>query len=409
MTTAMVNAVQASTFLKGATDLTLRKRLLMGWLDKAGRINRNATGKDWNWKLRYKSAVAQSYQAFQNLNFANDNYWIPAVVTPVYWCETSGMDITERLENTGPSMVVDAFGTRIRIMAESMEQYVASSLYMDANGAGAGRPTGLATVVQGSTSIACTTADRLRAPENATYAGFNLALQSNGGTWSKDINPTDAGSGVVQRMCTHLPTDWPDGHGDASQAYDGTSPRLYNENSGRWADPTAAAAASSWRTNCIAMLSRANTDLRQNSIESMMPNIHVSAAQRHQDVKDKLREIARDLVEHAESTNLGYHDTLSFEGAALTQDFECPADRTYSLCAESMDIQFYPSIDDGQMLQAMGIDQAGVVTGGIYTLFGPTRIPGTLTTGWIMFAGGQTRFSPKWVVCHKDWTYVGGA
>ncbi|MDE2467569.1 MAG: hypothetical protein KGL35_02190, partial [Bradyrhizobium sp.] len=285
-----VQVVQASTYLKGATDVTLRRRLLMGWLDKAGRINRNATGKDLNWLIKFKNATASPYVPYNPLSFSNDNYWAHLSVTNEWWSTTSGMDITERLTNTGPSAIVNSYEDRYKELATAMEIYIAQSLYMDYNGAGSGRPAGLATIAKGDTTIACTNADRLRAPlaGAGTYAGIDIGLGSQGGSWSNNL------TGAVQNpMSTHLGTDWPDGQGDASNAYDGTSPRLYNENSSRWADPSAAAANSTWRANCIAMLSRANTDLRQNSLASMMPNIHVSGAQRHQDVKDKMRESYR--------------------------------------------------------------------------------------------------------------------
>ena len=305
---APVQVVQASTYLKGATDVTLRKRLLLGWLDKAGRINRSATGKDLNWLIKFKNATASPYTPYQNLNFANDNYWVAASVTPEWWHTTSGMDVTEKTTNSGPSAIVNAYEDRYDELAAAMEIYTAQSLYMDYNGSGSNRMIGLGTIAVGDTSIACDNGDRIRAPKNAasTYAGLNLGLGSQGGSWSSNISS----SGVTKPMSLHLGTDWPDGQGDASNAYDGTSPRLYNENCSRWADPSAAAANSTWRTNCVAMLSRANTDLRMNTMESMMPNVHVMAAQRYQDVKDKMRESFRDLLEHGPSVNLGYHDTL---------------------------------------------------------------------------------------------------
>lgn len=401
---APVQVVQASTYLKGATDVTLRKRLLLGWLDKAGRINRSATGKDMNWLIKFKNATASPYTPYQNLNFSNDNYWVSASVTPEWWHTTSGMDVTEKTQNTGPSSIVNSYEDRYDELAMAMEIYTAQSLYMNYNGSGSNRMIGLGTIAVGDTTIACTNADRLRAPLDAagTYAGLNLGLGSQGGSWSNNIGT----SGVTQPMSTHLGTDWPDGQGDASNAYDGTSPRLYNENSNRWADPSATPANSTWRTNCVSMLSRANTDLRMNSMESMMPNVHVMASQRYQDVKDKMRESFRDLLEHGPSVNLGYHDTLAFEGAPLSLDYEVPANITYSLCAASMDLQFFGNIDDSQSVADAGVmDGTQQITGGIFSVFGPQRPPHMLQWVWIMLCGGNTRFSPKWVVAHKDWTY----
>jgi len=403
MTTATPNVsqVQASTYLQGATDVTLRSRPVLGWLDKAGRISRNATGKDWNWRLRYKAPTAQPYTAYQTFAFTNDNYWLPASVTPEWWFTTSGMDITEGLQNTGPSQIVDAFGDRVRFLSEAMEIYLAKSMYMDYGGTGSNRIAGIGTFCKKSLSLATTNADRLAPPISATYAGLNVALGSNGGSWSANISQS---AGKPYPMSTTLGTDWPDGQGDPSQTYDATSPRLYNENCARWADPAAAAGAGTWRTHCVAMLSRANTDLKQVSIESMAPTMHISGAQRHQDIKDKLREAFRDVVGHGASESLGYRNVLNFEDAAIIQDHECPADRTYSICDQAVELYFYAGADGGQMLAAQGMDMTRQVTGGIYQLFGPQQIPGTLTTGWVLFAGGQSRWNPKWTVCHKDWT-----
>ena len=119
---APVQVVQASTYLKGATDVTLRKRLLLGWLDKAGRINRSATGKDLNWLIKFKNATASPYTPYQNLNFANDNYWVAASVTPEWWHTTSGMDVTEKTTNSGPSAIVNAYEDRYDELAAAMDK-----------------------------------------------------------------------------------------------------------------------------------------------------------------------------------------------------------------------------------------------------------------------------------------------
>lgn len=388
---APVQVITASKYLEGATDVTLRKRLVLGWLDKAGRINRNATGKDLNWLIHFKNAEAAPYVPYQTLNFTNDNYWAAMSITPEYWHTTSAMDITEILTNSGPTAIVNAFEDRYDELAMAMEIKLAKSVYADqTSSAGTGLPAGLGTLVKYST---CGTSDMLATP-NGTYAGISMNLGSQGGSWSNNI-PT------ASQMNTSLATDWPDGQGDATNAYDGTSPRFYNEHTSRWNS----AGNSNWRDNCVAMLSRANTDLRMNSVESMMPNIHVMGGARYQAIKDKMRESFRDLKLHSESVDLGYYDTLEFEGAAINVDYECPGDRTYSICAASMDGQFFPAVDRGKMVES-GLMDAGsqMITGGIYTAFGPTQPPQMLQWVWILFAGGNFRYSPKWVVVHKDFT-----
>jgi len=388
---------QASTYLRGAVDATLRKRLLTGWLDKAGRINRNATGKDWNWLIEYMEATAQNYTASQTLNFNNDNFNISAVVTPEFWYVTSGQDITERIMNSGPATILDNYKRRLPKLARAMSTYLAKSLYADSTvAAGANRPIGLGTFAKKNGSIATANTDRIAPPiAGTTYAGLDLSLGSQGGSWS-----TNVASGL--RMNAALGNDWPDGQGDPSNRYDATSPRLYNEYTNRWTDLTSGAAAGNWRTNCIPMLSRANTDLRMNSLESMMPNIHVSGSERYQNIKDKMRESFRDIMNHQASTDLGYHNVISFEDAAIDVDHECPANITFSICAGTMELNFYgEATDEGKAALQIGDDLQGI-PGGIFTTFGPERPTGSLQNVWIMFAGGQTRIQPKWVVVHKD-------
>lgn len=388
----------ASQYLEGATDVTLRKRLLMGWLDKAGRIRRNATGKDYNWLIKFKNAQAQPYTPGQPINFNNDNYNIAASVTPEWFFTSSGMDVTDELMNSGSVAIVQNYFQRVKELASAMEIYIAKALYTDAaTAAGASRPIGLGTICKKSLSITTDNTCRVAAPiSGATYAGIDLSLGSQGGSWSTN---------AAVKMNPNLGTDWPDGQGDPTNAYDGTSPRLYNENTSRWASLTASATTSDWRTNCISMLSRANTDLRMNSTESMMPNIHLSGSERHQAIKDALRLSFRDMMTtNKASENLGYYETLDFEGAAIELDHECPADRTYSICAESIEVFFFGMPNDSKARDAGMSPNAQRITGGIFATYGPERPAGSLQTVWLLFAGGNTRFQPKWVVCHKDWT-----
>jgi hypothetical protein len=146
-----------------------------------------------------------------------------------------------------------------------------------------------------------------------------------------------------------------------------------------------------------------------NTVKTMMPNIHLSGSQRHQNIKDALRLAFRDIqTSNKAAEMLGYYNEMEFEGAVITVDHECPADRTISLCASSMDVNFYgeSSGEGGGEGAKMGYGggESQAITGGIYTVFGPERPGGSLETVWIMIAGGQARYNPKWHVCHKDFT-----
>lgn len=401
MTTALqpTDLATASQYLEGATDVTLRQRILPMFLDEEGRINKNATGKDLNWLIQYKLPVAVPYVPQQPLSFTNDNFNLAAAVTPEWMVATSGMNVTDVLMNSGSTVIVNNMMQRTPLMLQSMQVKFAKDLYSDA----VTNPKsiiGLGTLVRRSTTLVCTNADRIAVPlAGTTYAGLQLAPGSYGGGWSNNL-PT------AQQMSTVLGSDWPDGQGTPDQLYDCTTPRLYNDNTNQWVTPGVAAANGTWNNNCIAMISRANTDLNMNSVKTMMPNVHLSGAQRHQAVKDQLRVSFRDTMYNNKAAEmLGYHGALNYEGAAIESDHECPADRTFSVCAASMDVFFYGSPAEGGGRLAAGVGgDTQTVTGGIFTVFGPVMVPGTLDYAWIMLAGGNARYNPKWVVCMKDFT-----
>lgn len=404
MTAAFIGTdlATASQYLKDATEATVRDRLLPRFLDEEGRINRNATGKDLNWLIEYKLPVAVPYTG-QQLNFANDNFNIPASVTPEWFVATQGMNFRDVKMNSGDPRVMDNYTRKGYLMMQAMQVKFAKDLYADAL-INVKSLIGIGTLTRRSTTLVCTHADRIAVPlAGVTYAGLSLAPQSYGGAWSNAL------TGLNSQMSTVLGSDWPDGQGSPDQAYDATTPRLYNENTNRWTDQVSAAADSSWAVNCIPMLSRANTDLGQNSVKTMMPNVHTSGAGRHQAVKDSLRVSFRDtMYNNVAAENLGYHEALNYENAAIVTDHECPPDRTYSVCAASMDIFFYGNTGEGGKSAAAertgAMIESDGVTGGIFTVYGPERIPGTLDWAWIMVAGGNARYSPKWVACHKDFT-----
>jgi hypothetical protein len=389
----------ASQFLKGATDATLRRRLLPKFLDREGRISRNAEGKDWNWLIESKELMAQSYNNGDPLTFANTNLNVQATVTPNFYITTSAMNITDILMNTGP-VIVNNYLRRGVKMARAMQNKFHYDMYSTAS-SNPNSMLGFGNLVNYTT---CTNGDRVAVPAGgATYAGLNMSLGFYGGSWSNNI-------ATAYQMNRSIGYDWPDGQSTLDNSFDIVTPRYYNENTNCWETPGATPAAGNWNTNCLLMLSRANTDLDMNTVEAAMPNIHLGGSGRMQAVKDALRVSFRDTyMSNKPAEMLGYYKAMNYEGAAIDVDYQCPADRTYSLCAASMEIFFYgePAGTDGgrQKLMEAGVGQdSGAVTGGIFTTFGPERPPGSVDWVWIMFAGGQTRYYPKWFAVHKDFT-----
>lgn len=395
---------QASSYVKGAVQVAWRRRMLLQWLKKEGRIKEGAEGKDLNWKLQYKEAVAQPYLPSDQMSFSNDNYYLPMTTTPSFYHTTSELDYTDLVMNSGPSQIINMYLDRVDILARAMQIYTSSMLYVDGNAAaGLNRIPGLATFARKSQTVATTTGDRIAPPDEAvSYGGQSIGLGSHGGTWSAPV------TGEVP-MNAALGTNWPDGQADPTNRYDCNSPKLYNQNTTRWANPAAAAATGTWEDNCLLMLSRAGTDLQMNTVESMMPNIHLSGSGRLQAVRDKLRNIARDTFQVSSSSlNLGYRNTLEYEGAVLDVDNSCPAQYTFSVCAASVGLFFYDAPNDGKTVQEAGMGSGDqMITGGIYSVFGPARQPNSAKWLWIMLAGGFAQWSARWCTVHGDFVNGG--
>lgn len=399
---------QASTYFKGATNAILRKRPLTAWADVSGRVNRNFQGKDMNWLIEYMALEAQPYVPFQQGDFYDVNYHLQMAVQPVFWKLDSGMDITQIMMNTGPAQLVDLYNDRMRKLAEGMEIRFGKSLYNDVNstepGQGSKYMTGLMTFAHKSATVGVVTnAHRMAAPdETVIYAGQSIGLGSHGGSWSANLP-------AASRLNPILGTDYPDGQADASQRYDVTSPRLYNDMTNQWTNPGAAAANGTWRDNCLEMLSQADTDLKAFSVDAVMPNVHHSGSLRYQAIKSAMRSAFRYTMNpHGQSVNLGYPEVLDFEGAALTVDHECPAQFTFSLCEKSFEIDFYSGESVGAATaEAQELGGERIVTGGIYVLLGPTRDPRGGAWLFMIFAGGQIRWMPKYITIHGDFVNNG--
>lgn len=399
---------QASNYLKGAVDVTLRSRPLLGMLDANGRIDRNYQGKDWNWNLEYRALESQPYTPFQEFDFYDTNMWLPVAVQPVFWSVPSALDITQRWMNSGQSQIVDQFNTRMPQMARGMQIGTAKALYNDVNSTSSGQGkdymTGLMTFAHKSKAQYSGTsyADRLAPPdETVLYGGLSIGLGSQGGSWSN--------TGPTPHLCTLINSDWPDGTSGDDQRYDVTSPRLYNYNTNQWNTPGAAPAAGTWRTNCLFMLSRANTDLGQISVPSMIPNVHMCGSDMKQAVMDQIRTAFRYTMQPSgQAANLGYPEGLEYEQGVLVQDASCPAGYVFSLNYMALTAAFYGA-DQVQEKSPEGQEMAGeqMVTGGIYVMLGPTRDPRGGAYLFLMIAGGQMRWTPRWITIHGDWVNNG--
>jgi hypothetical protein len=56
-------------YMKGASDLTLRQRLLLALLKKKGRIERNVSGSELKWQVEHSQPVVSSYADGGQIDF----------------------------------------------------------------------------------------------------------------------------------------------------------------------------------------------------------------------------------------------------------------------------------------------------------------------------------------------------
>ena len=300
-------------YMKGASDLTLRKRLLLAMMKKRGRIEYNASGDECRWQVEFSQPAVSAYGDSGVVDFSNHDAYRQVGVDWRGYIATDTMTKKQQRMNAGDEALVKVFQNKQNNLMKSISNNFAGELYRD--GSAAGRENnlhGLETFL-GEGTVQAT--DRVAAP-SATYGTTSMSTvpANYGGDWSAAGTAPNAS----------LATDWPDGQG--SSEYDFFSPKLVNWSSSAWGT-----ASTAWEANAWRVISQTITWLTLTGDKDGMPTLMPLSGDLFQGYKNAQEVRTRITVPHKESQDLGFGNVLNQDGVGLYPDFDCPINTGYAL------------------------------------------------------------------------------
>ena len=312
----VINATRPK-YMKGASDLTIRQRLLLAMLRRKGRIVYNASGDECRWQVEFSSPSIEAYGDGGTLDFSNHDAFRQLSIDWRGYAGTDSISKKQALMNSGDEALIKLFQTKQERLRKSLNNNFAGELYKD------GDASGRSNCVHGLETFlgegACAAGDRVAQPSDTYGLGaLSTALGNQGGTWSTALS-TKPNSTIA--------TDWPDGSSSTPE-YDFLSPKLVNWSSTNWGTGSSTA----WEDNCWRVISQTITWLTSTGGEDGIPDICVLAPNLFQGYKNHHEVIRRIDIPFALASDLGFKgSTLNQDGCAIQPDFDCPANTGYML------------------------------------------------------------------------------
>lgn len=306
-------------YMKGASDMTLRKRLLLAMLKKRGRIGYNASGTELVWQLEFSQPPISQNGDGAVIDFSNHRAYRQVSVDWRGYVGTDTLTQKQNLMNRGEEQLVNLFQSKSNNLRKSIGDTFAGEIYKD--GEATGRENSIHGLETFMGSGTCAATDRIAQPSD-TYGLGQLSTQlgAYGGSWT---------SALTTKPNATIATDWPDGSG--SVEYDFNSPKLVNWSSSAWGT-----SSTTWEANAWRVVSQTITWLTTTGGEDGMPSLGAMSPDLFQGYKNAQEVKTRITVPHKESQDLGFGQTLNQDGVALYPDFDCPVGTGYFINVSQM-------------------------------------------------------------------------
>ena len=346
-------------YMKGASDLTIRRRLLLAMLKRRGRIFYNASGDECRWQVEFSQPPVSSYNDSGVIDFSNHDAYRQLGVDWRGYIATDSMSMKQQRMNRGDEALVKVFQNKQNNLSKSLDNNFAGEMYRDGSAVGRENAIHGAETFMGDDG-ATVVGDRVARPDT-TYGetALSTAPGAYGGTWSSDGTAPNATIG----------TDWPDGQGDSE--YDFLMPKLINWGSTAWGTSSAL-----WEDNCWRVISQTITWLTTTGGDDGMPTLIPLASNLFQGYKNAQETKTRINIPHKESQDLGFGMVLNQDGVGIYPDYDCPIDTGYAFNLSTIAIySLFPEL---------------------FWMEGPDRDP---RTGWSYLWGtgfyGNATYQPK--------------
>lgn len=313
-----------SQYAKGAEDLTIRRRILLALMRKYGKITYGNSGTSMTWQVEFSQPQMRQHGDAGEITFSEHTAYKQLNLDWRGYVITDLLPEKQRLANRGPQALVNLYKSKTENMIKKFNSGINGQFYVDGNASGNEAAIHGFESCLGVTTPAAT--DLIGTP-NDTYAGYSTVLGTYGGTWT--ANRTTAETPRYPNAT--LAKDWPWGSG--SSEYDFLAPKIVNATSSNWGTGSTA-----WKDNCEKALRRANLWLRDTAGDSGAPIMFLFGSDYYGDIQDYFSAKQRIMVPHKESEDLGFSDTMNFDGAGIAHDFDCPAMTGYGLKIGEMEL-----------------------------------------------------------------------
>lgn len=351
----------AIRYMKGATDATIRKRLVLAMMKKRGRI---IIDKDGGYDLRHQIRSTQHGVTTRGdmapVTYSRVNQYQQLSLDVRGYVSTDVMGSKEKVMNRGSVALIDRYARIIPTLRQDLTDKFGTEVYTDGYATGnQDSLVGFNSFTGTSTTVA---ADIIAKPSD-NYGGKNTDLGDLGGSWSSALSTFPNAS---------VANDWPDGapSGTSGSEYDYMTPKLANWSSLNWGTGSTA-----WEDNCERVFRRLTGWCEITGGAEGLPDIYMCASNLFDGYANHFSSKQRLQVPFKEAEELGFPGSYQQEGVGIMREFGIPTN------------EFYGWNFDQCELGSMGSE--------LFDVVGPTYDP--TKDSWLFLIGfwGNMKFFPK--------------
>lgn len=305
----------APQLMKEATDMTLRRRLILKMLQESGNIIFNWRSPSMEWKVKVRTPKARAMTSGQRSIFKMHDAYESLTISHASMEVTDKLDRqTQMINQNSPNQIIDLASSKMEDLVLEMSRILGEQFYVDNSGTASDQLTGIQSFMKPSGSVAAN--DLVAIPDSAvSYGGKSIGLGAFGGFWTNQL------SGPPSSI---LAKDWPEGSG--SPEFDWNSPKMLKY-TGNW---NGTGSGNTWAGNCTKLLRRGSSYIAHTGGQGVTPIVNVLSLRLYNEFQDNLETRERLYVSDY-AKELGFPDILNYQGALVTTDFNCPADRGYGI------------------------------------------------------------------------------
>ncbi len=315
--------VTRETYMKEVIKTAQRKRLVMALLKKRGKFKYNQSGTDLTWLIEKKQTNPRQLGDGGPVQFSRKTLHKQATIDWRGYEDNDMITYRNEKQNDGVDALVKLGASKLKQLGEAMKSYLNQQLFVDGYASGNEQAIhGLESFFGTGTTVA---ADIIAQPSD-TYATISTTLGTEGGAWSSDL-----GTSPNANLANDWPFGSPSGHHSGTH-YDFWSPKVWNWSSTGWGT-----GGTTWEDNCLQVLRNAVTVQRRLNGQEGKTDLFLCDDRMLVDLKDALEPRLRTSTPHKEATNLGFEETVNYEGLAIDTDFNIPVNTGYGLSVDNME------------------------------------------------------------------------